>query len=278
MQDTGQLTFWSGEAPASPSPSRETEKGLQASPASCSSIYEQFESSCRPAGGGRRATSSGRTCRGRLVPSAELHSGSYSRSWTNSGTVWHGEYSMRSTSEYPTGRLLDSSGRLRNAAGASSLSEFLEARTPPKYSLSAKACSGIIRRAEKRGKPLPKILRDALEFVVVQGSSTTKEAQRGGVGYEPGTSPTLTADYHQPAIVEPIPIVADTTPKFGEEGDPALTLRSRENGGGINDAVALQSDGSTSRNSHGGGYCSDGSAYTLNCIDRQSVAYESGWV
>lgn len=75
----------------------------------------------------------------------------------------------------------------------------------------------------------------------------------GGVGYEPGTSPTLTADYHQPAIVEPIPIVADTTPKFGEEGDPALTLRSRENGGGINDAVALQSDGSTSRNSHGGG-------------------------
>lgn len=35
--------------------------------------------------------------------------------------------------------------------------------------------------------------------------------------------------------------------------------------------VALQSDGSTSINSHGSGYQDDGSAYTLNCIDRQSV-------
>lgn len=34
---------------------------------------------------------------------------------------------------------------------------------------------------------------------------------------------------------------------------------------------ALQSDGSTSLNSNGNGYQTDGSAYTLNCIDRQSV-------
>lgn len=131
-------------------------------------------------GGGRRATSSGRTCRGRLVPSAELRSDSYSRSWTNSGTVWRGVYSMRSTPEYQVGRVLDSSGRYRSAAGASSLSEVLEPRTPQKYSLSARACRGIIRRAEKRGKPLPSVLRDALEWVIARDSSTTPESRQGG--------------------------------------------------------------------------------------------------
>ena len=34
-----------------------------------------------------------------------------------------------------------------------------------------------------------------------------------------------------------IPIKMDTTPKFGERDDAAFTLRSRENGGGINDMV-----------------------------------------
>lgn len=34
---------------------------------------------------------------------------------------------------------------------------------------------------------------------------------------------------------------------------------------------ALQSDGSTSINSHGIGWQDDGSAYTLNLMDRQSV-------
>ena len=59
----------------------------------------------------------------------------------------------------------------------------------------------------------------------------------GGIGYEVGTSPTLTADYHNPAV------------------------------------VSLQSDGSTSQNSHGSGYCDDGSAYTCNTIDRQAIAF-----
>lgn len=36
------------------------------------------------------------------------------------------------------------------------------AKPPQKYSLSAKACEGILRRAEKRGKPLQQELVDAL--------------------------------------------------------------------------------------------------------------------
>lgn len=53
-----QLTLWSEEAPASHSPSRETEKVSPESQGSCSSTYELFERSCR-------ATLSGRTSRER---------------------------------------------------------------------------------------------------------------------------------------------------------------------------------------------------------------------
>ena len=54
----------------------------------------------------------------------------------------------------------------RSAGGVCSLSDVLE--TGPHlaaYCLSAKACSGILRRAEKRGKELPPMLRTALEAV-----------------------------------------------------------------------------------------------------------------
>ena len=54
----------------------------------------------------------------------------------------------------------------RNGAVASSLSEILETgEVDRRYFLSAKACKGILRRAEKRGKALPTTLRLALERV-----------------------------------------------------------------------------------------------------------------
>jgi hypothetical protein len=46
-----------------------------------------------------------------------------------------------------------------------SLSDILEESPDPKFSLSAKACQGILRRAEKRGRELPHSLRVALEAV-----------------------------------------------------------------------------------------------------------------
>ena len=42
------------------------------------------------------------------------------------------------------------------------LSQVLEMNAPEKYYLSAKACEGILRRANKRGKKLPQMLEDAL--------------------------------------------------------------------------------------------------------------------
>lgn len=44
----------------------------------------------------------------------------------------------------------------------STLSQILEDNAPEKYFLSARACEGILRRAEKRGKKLPLMLWEAL--------------------------------------------------------------------------------------------------------------------
>ena len=60
-------------------------------------------------------------------------------------------------------------------ADVSSLSEVLEMNAPDKYSLSVKACRGILRRAEKRGKELPPMLREALEEVIRSGGVETDD-------------------------------------------------------------------------------------------------------
>jgi hypothetical protein len=53
-----------------------------------------------------------------------------------------------------------------NDAGVCSLSDILETGdVPQRYYLSVKACAGILRRAEKRGKELPPQLALALQAV-----------------------------------------------------------------------------------------------------------------
>ena len=66
------------------------------------------------------------------------------------------EFSMHNTGEFPS------------AAVESTLSSILEVNAPTKYYLSAKACKGILRRAERRGKQLPEMLRIALEQQIVR--------------------------------------------------------------------------------------------------------------
>ena len=61
-----------------------------------------------------------------------------------------GEFTTRSFGESP------------REENVSRLSAILEDSPLPKYSLSAKACDGILRRAERRGKELPKELHEAL--------------------------------------------------------------------------------------------------------------------
>jgi hypothetical protein len=50
-----------------------------------------------------------------------------------------------------------------SAGQESFLSQILEENVPETYFLSQKACLGILRRASKRGKELPEILKEALE-------------------------------------------------------------------------------------------------------------------
>ena len=45
----------------------------------------------------------------------------------------------------------------------SSLWQIIRLNAPQKFSLSPKACQGILRRAENRGKKLPELLRVTLE-------------------------------------------------------------------------------------------------------------------
>jgi hypothetical protein len=67
------------------------------------------------------------------------------------------EFLTLNTLEYPSG------------AVASSLSDILETGdVPQRYFLSATACRGILRRAEKRGKELPVALKSALLAVASQ--------------------------------------------------------------------------------------------------------------
>ena len=52
------------------------------------------------------------------------------------------------------------------------LSEILEVgNVPPRFSLSERACAGILRRAERRGKCLPPMLKAALEQAASQATT-----------------------------------------------------------------------------------------------------------
>ena len=69
----------------------------------------------------------------------------------------------------PGGFTMPSTGACPKDARESTLSQILDLNAPGRYCLSPRACAGIIRRAEKRGKELPPMLRDALMEVIGLG-------------------------------------------------------------------------------------------------------------
>ena len=101
------------------------------------------------------AGSSGRTSPVSCPATADGTLAPSSGRWSNAGMASPGECWTLSTSECPSD------------AVESSLSDVLEAApiVPHRYFLSRKACQGIIRRAEARGKKLPEALIEALELV-----------------------------------------------------------------------------------------------------------------
>lgn len=87
--------------------------------------------------------------------------GGITMKWEDDGAL-RGECSTRNTGESP------------NVAVESRLSQILEATPHGKYRLSSKACQGILRRAERRGKALPGILKAVLLTQSESGEDATE--------------------------------------------------------------------------------------------------------
>lgn len=79
------------------------------------------------------------------------------RFW-ETATASHGEPTTRNTGESPS------------EERESTLSQILEETAPEKYNLSPTACAGILKRAEKAGKQLPKLLEETLKHQAGQSA------------------------------------------------------------------------------------------------------------
>ena len=184
---------------------------------------------------------------------------------------WLGEYTMRSFGEFP------------NEERESRLSQILEAYPHPKYCLSAKACQGILRRAESRGKELPPLLKETLmrqslsknEQDVTGGA---KESSYNATESEPCQHLT-TNQYCKVYGISPYDSNAmkSANPHSGiYEADTSRTLDLNGGSPACNQGGMVVLEGNGSRPSHqGDGYKESEVSYTLNSTEQHAVCYES---
>ena len=81
-------------------------------------------------------------------------------------SAWHGEFATANIQEFPRSRELFPNGEEDSSWSdtVASLSEILlTGSIPQRYFLTAKCATGILRRAERRGKTLPPLLLTALQ-------------------------------------------------------------------------------------------------------------------
>jgi hypothetical protein len=144
--ESDQLTLLSVEPPARTSASQDFERALLASADTSRLSLYALLNDFAPSGW------SGRMCPAFCQSTTEKRLEPSSGSWGNAGMGPHTAFLTLNTPEY------------HSAAVACSLSDILEiGGVPQRYYLSAIACRGILRRAEKRGKALPEPLKLALE-------------------------------------------------------------------------------------------------------------------
>lgn len=172
-----QLTFFAEEPLANPSVSLASERDWQTRVAtSCLPLVPLLQS-IGPGGW------FGRTSPEFCHPTEEGILAPSSGSWGNSGMGSPTGFLTLSTSEWN-----HTLGPSLKDEGVCSLSDILETGdVPQRYFLSAKACRGILRRAEKRGKDLPLPLAHALRAVA--GLEPTSTATAGS-----STPPDLTPE------------------------------------------------------------------------------------
>jgi hypothetical protein len=149
------LSLFTEDSPARTSPSQEIVRVWLATDPACGGSFTASLASCGLGGASSRTSldSCHRTEEGTWVPS--------SGRWATSGMGTPTECWTLVSSESPSD------------AAECSLSDILEDEVPPKFFLSQRACAGILRRAEKRGKRLPEPLAAAL--AAVAGHKTPTE-------------------------------------------------------------------------------------------------------
>ena len=148
--------------------------------------------------------------------------------------VWLGSPGTLNTSECPS----DVKG--------SSLSQILQATAPYKYYLTKTACLGILRRAEERGKALPKMLETALMIQEgfkklyhynkrfaqqAAGFLAESSATAHTVGFEEGLAPTMKAGGKSGAVMLPMYCLTDQGgQRMDYAEDQSGTLRAQSHG------------------------------------------------
>ncbi len=152
----GQLSMFSSEAPpANPSAWQDSERDWTIRVVGSSLPTLPLLAAIAPAGWSGRTSpvSCRQTEDGRLEACSE--------GWQNSGMGSPTAFLTLSTSAWPSD------------GSACSLSAILETGdVPQRFYLSGRACRGILRRAEKRGKDLPTALRSALTNVAAREATS----------------------------------------------------------------------------------------------------------
>ena len=142
------LTLFAEEPPASPSQSQDSEKDWMIRVATSCLHLVPLLTDIGPSGW------FGRTCPVSCHLTADEILQPSSECWQNSGMGSPTEFLTLSSSEW------------HSDAAVCSLSDVLETgAVPQRFFLSATACRGILRRADKRGKALPQQLHRALQQV-----------------------------------------------------------------------------------------------------------------
>ena len=186
-------------------------------------------------------------------------------SWEMGGALL-GEFTMHSFGECP------------REERESRLSQILQGGQLQKYYLSEKACQGILRRAQNRGKKLPEILEKAL---IKQSAFKNEPENQGGKGIliqneHVGALSTL----NNQSVVYGISAYDSNAMKSGNPNSgvyKAETARTLDLNGGSpacnqGGMAVVSLEGNGSRPSHSGdGYSESEVMYTLNSTEHHAV-------
>ena len=184
----------------------------------------------------------------------------------------------------PGAYMMHSFGECPKEENVSRLSQILEGQPHPKYCLSAKACQGILNRAERRGKELPELLRKTL-----LRQSLSKSDQVNQEGAKESSSNMSEQEPCQPSITNPSCLNPwDVQSKHIQpENGKAEALYSGECRGGGGESYVMQEpvyclqgngiDRADTAGCNGKGWKEDES-YTLNTVDRHAICIGNGQV